>query len=120
MNVSSPVGQSSRLGPLSTANVAGKSATPIKSSAASPEQQKHSTVEQSLHSQAQSGIIIDEQAIAFFEQQQHAKSNNHYSDSLNQDRPSSKNETAVASYQAVDNLAQRESVHQMFGVDLFA
>jgi|GEM_PF-1314239 len=120
MNVSSPVGQSPRFGPLSTANVTGKSSTPIKSSATSPEQQKHSTVEQSLANQAQSGIVIDEKAVALFEQQQHAKLNSNYSGSLNQDQPSSKNETAVASYQAVDNLAQRESVQQMFGVDLFA
>lgn len=119
MNVSSPVGQSLRFGPLSTSNVTGKPTAPVKNSATSPEQQKHSTVEQSLNSQAQSGIVIDDKAIALFQQQQ-AKSTNDYSNALNQDQPSSKNETAVASYQAIDNLAQRESVQQMFGVDLFA
>ncbi len=40
--------------------------------------------------------------------------------SASQDQPSAKNETAVASYQVVGNLAQRESVQQLFGVDVYA
>ncbi|MBL0711455.1 MAG: hypothetical protein JJV99_10645 [Colwellia sp.] len=64
-------------------------------------------------------IIIDEQAIALFEQQKPQIANTHFT-STDQDKPSAQNKMAVASYQAVDNIAQRESVQQLFGVDLFA
>jgi hypothetical protein len=33
---------------------------------------------------------------------------------------SSQNKTAVSSYQQIDNLAQRESVQQLLGIDLYA
>ncbi|WDE13656.1 hypothetical protein [Thalassomonas haliotis] len=36
------------------------------------------------------------------------------------DRPSNQNLSAVAAYQSVNNIAQRDSVQQLFGVDLFA
>lgn len=36
------------------------------------------------------------------------------------DRPSNQNLNAVAAYQSVNNIAQRDSVQQLFGVDLFA
>ncbi|WDE03528.1 hypothetical protein SG34_019320 [Thalassomonas viridans] len=36
------------------------------------------------------------------------------------DRPSSQNLNAVAAYQSVNNIAQRDNVQQLFGVDLFA
>lgn len=36
------------------------------------------------------------------------------------DQPPSKNQTAVATYQAVDNIAQRASVTQSFGINLIA
>lgn len=36
------------------------------------------------------------------------------------DRPSKQNLTAVDSYQSVNNMAKREQVQQMLGVDLFA
>mgnify|MGYP000636146803 CR=1 FL=1 len=52
--------------------------------------------------------------------QKNTQSNNESSSSASQDQPSAKNETAVANYQAVGNLAQRESVQKLFGVDLFA
>ncbi|NQY63520.1 MAG: hypothetical protein HRT38_07245 [Alteromonadaceae bacterium] len=35
------------------------------------------------------------------------------------DQPSQQNKIAVAAYQSVGNLAQRDSIHQIFGVDLF-
>jgi len=72
------------------------------------------------------GIVVDQQAIALFEKNQleanALKSNvsDRAFSSTAQDKPSPKNETAVASYQTVGNLAQRESVQQLFGVDIFA
>lgn len=82
--------------------------------------------EKSLNKQAGNGIVADQQAIALFEKKQleanttkFNSSNNSFS-AADKDKPSPKNETAVASYQAVGNLAQRESVQQLFGVDVFA
>jgi len=82
------------------------------------------------------GIVVDQQAIALFEENQLKKNQfeeNQFEISAaksaasdrafsttDKDKPSLKNETAVASYQAVGNLAQRESVKQLFGVDVFA
>jgi len=72
------------------------------------------------------GVVADEQALALFEKNQleasAAKStvNNHAFIPADKDEPLTKNESAVASYQAVGNLAQRESVQQLFGVDIFA
>lgn len=75
---------------------------------------------------ANQGIIADQQAIALFEKNQFeantAKSplsSNSFA-ATDQDKPSPKNESAVASYQTIGNLAQRESVQQLFGVDVFA
>lgn len=76
--------------------------------------------------QANQRTVADQQAIAQFEKNQleasAAKSteNNSTFSTTDRDQPSPKNETAVASYQAVGNLAQRESVQQLFGVDVFA
>jgi len=36
------------------------------------------------------------------------------------DEPSKQNQSAVAAYETVDNIAQRENVKQFFGVNLFA
>lgn len=36
------------------------------------------------------------------------------------DQPSQQNLSAVAAYQSVDNIAQRENIKQFFGVNLFA
>ena len=36
------------------------------------------------------------------------------------DQPNNQNLNAVATYQSVNNIAQRDSVQQLFGVDLFA
>ena len=123
MNISSSVGQTAKFGQLSTSNVSNKSNPPIKDSVravvAETEQEQPSS------NQATPSIVIDEQAIALFEQSQasfssNTQSNNESSSSASQDQPSAKNETAVANYQAVGNLAQRESVQKLFGVDLFA
>ena len=105
----------------------------IKNSARSAEPVAKVALDQSSNKQAQASIVIDEQAIALYEQSQALQSAQSTSptesskesfsfekSSASQDQPSAKNETAVASYQAVGNLAQRESVQQLFGVDLFA
>lgn len=79
--------------------------------------------EKAVQKQFNQDVIADKQAIALFEKSQlEAKSTlngNAYSPT-DKDKPSPKNETAVASYQTVGNLAQRESVQQLLGVDLFA
>ena len=84
------------------------------------------TQEQAENKQNKSAIIVDEQALEQFEQSQaslltKSKDNFSFEQSFaSQDQPLAKNETAVANYQAVGNLAQRESVQKMFGVDIFA
>jgi len=126
MNISSPVGQ------LSTSRVSANPNAPIKNSMRSVEPVVGSEIEQaqSSNKQATPSIVIDEQAIALFEKNQaeqnqaslatqaQTRNDSYYSE--NQDQPLAKNETAIANYQAVGNLAQRESVQKLFGVDLFA
>lgn len=79
-----------------------------------------------LNKQVNQGVVADQQAIALFEKNQFeanaaksAVSNSTFA-TTDQDKPPPKNESAVASYQAIGNLAQRESVKQLFGVDVFA
>lgn len=82
--------------------------------------------EKSLNKPANQAVLADQQAIAQFEQNQLAVNTTQSSASnesfsrAGRDRPSAQNETAVASYQSVGNLAQRESVQKLFGVDVFA
>jgi hypothetical protein len=121
MNISSSVGQ------LSTSNVGANpnaltknSVRPVEPAVVSETEQ-----EQSSNRQATPSIVIDEQAIAQYQQSQTSfssqeQSNKDSSTSTSQDQLSAKNETAVANYQAVGNLAERESVQKLFGVDLFA
>mgnify|MGYP007087009144 CR=1 FL=1 len=116
-----------------------KPTTPIKNSQRLAEPVVEIEQKQSSNKQAKTNIVIDEQAIALFEKNQAEKNqaeqnqvavstqaqqdNGNSFDkgsSASQDQPSAKNETAVASYQAVGNLAQRESVQQLFGVDIYA
>lgn len=76
-----------------------------------------------LYEQANQSIVVDQQAIALFEKNQFeasAAKPSVSSSAFATDKPSAKNETAVASYQAIGNLAERESVQQLFGVDVFA
>ena len=49
--------------------------------------------------------------------QQNGQSNNYNS---GYDSPSSQNQLAVAAYQSVGAIAQRDDIQQIFGVDLFA
>lgn len=115
-----------------------KPTTPIKHSQRSGESVAETTAEikqvQPSSKQTKASIVVNEQAIALFEknqveqnqafqsaQAQLNKNDFSFNDSsANKDQPSAKNEIAVASYQAVGNLAQRESVQQLFGVDVFA
>ena len=77
-------------------------------------------------------LAVDEKAIAVVEQDFQRRANTSSNsglklsvqsagnESADYDKPSSHNQGAVAAYQSVGNLAQRESVQQIFGVDLFA
>lgn len=123
MQISSSVGQSTPYGPLSTSQLNNKPNTDSKHSVRSAASEVEQ--EQSSKKQTQSNLVIDAQAIELYEQNQTSQlaQKQAYKEnfsSASQDLPSAKNETAVASYQAVGNLAQRESVQQLFGVDLFA
>lgn len=77
-------------------------------------------------------LDFDEQAISLIERdqlaqfdsrnagqsnQQNGQSNNYNS---GYDSPSSQNQLAVAAYQSVGAIAQRDDIQQIFGVDLFA
>jgi|LLEM01.1.fsa_nt_gi hypothetical protein len=121
MNISSTNNASSTFGKISTANTSNTPNTPIKAPVRTDDPNK--TQEQSPKSTAT--IVIDEQAITLFKEKQtsqlaYSRSNNaNYSD-VGQDQPTVKNETAVAQYQAIDNLSERESVQKLFGVDLLA
>lgn len=124
MNIPNSVGPTSAYGKLSTANISDKLNTPIKESVHSADTNKVEQ-EQSSNKQTTPNFVIDEQAIALFKESQTAQSslaqkNDDEHSFTNQDQFSSKNETAVASYQSVSNLAKRESVQKIFGVDLFA
>jgi hypothetical protein len=75
---------------------------------------------------------IDPQAIALIEQEQQSQqsqtnqtfgSSNQSSQNANStayDQPPSQNKSAVAAYQSVNSISQRENIQQVFGVDLFA
>lgn len=122
MNIPNSVGSTSAYGKLSTANISHKQNTSINESRDSTDPSK---VEQetSSNKQATPNFVIDEQAIALFKENQTlqpslTQKNDDKHSFANQ--VSSNNETAVASYQSVNNLAQRESVQKIFGVDLFA
>ncbi len=123
MNISSTSSQNSLFGLNNQTNTSRKPLVrSVEPDVSKAEQEK------SLNKQADKGVVVDQQAIALFEKSQFeidaAKSSfNNNSSSTNfsaKDKPSPKNETAVASYQTVGNLAQRESVQQLFGVDVFA
>jgi len=126
MNISSSVGQTAPFGQLSTTNNSNKPGTPSKDSVRSVDAVVEAEKEQkqSSNSYTAPSIVLDEQAIALFEQSRPTSSPEQFSQDSSslagQDQPSVKNESAVANYQAVGNLAQRESVQKMFGVDLFA
>lgn len=72
---------------------------------------------------------VDEQTLALIEQEQLQPFNNNDNQSQNNrsnqynseyDATSSRNNTALAAYQSVDTIAQRDNIQQIFGIDLFA
>ena len=74
-------------------------------------------------------LDIDEQSIALIEREQlpasnvnsNRQTNNQQSNnSSGYDAPPSQNQLAVAAYQSVGSIAQRDNIEQIFGVDLFA
>lgn len=124
MNISNSIGPASTFGQLSTNKVSNNPNTPIKESAHSADANKLKK-EQSSNTQAPSNIVIDEQAIALFKENQATQpsltqQNNEQTSFAQQSKAAPNNETAVASYNSVNNLAQRESIQKLFGVDLFA
>tara|TARA_B110000467_G_C18080807_1_gene346528 strand:+ start:240 stop:635 length:396 start_codon:yes stop_codon:yes gene_type:complete len=92
---------------------------------------KASKPEQNLNNQKESNqnVELNEAAIAFLEskqaqgdlvQQADEFSVNSSDEEFAKETISSQNQTAVSSYQAIGNLAQRESVQQLLGIDLYA
>jgi hypothetical protein len=74
-------------------------------------------------------LDIDEQAMAILERQplppydsRNSSQQTYQQTSTHSgyDTPSSQNKLAVAAYQSVDAIAQRDSIQKIFGVDLFA
>lgn len=79
-------------------------------------------------------LDIDPDVIALVEQNQQSDQNQQLSVESNvqqqaqsrqssqagYDQPSQQNITAVSAYQSVDGIAQRDSIQQAFGVDLYA
>jgi hypothetical protein len=122
MNISSANSATAMLGRLSSASTRSQSSTPINESVRSLDVNK-------AQGQPSKGvtpeIVIDEQAIEQFKENQtsplaFSQSNNAKFSPADQDQPSAKNEIAVAHYQAIGNLSERESVQKLFGVDLLA
>jgi hypothetical protein len=79
------------------------------------QQEKTQSQEQNKQSQKSNRFDVDLSALALVEQTASSSSKG-----AGYDQPSSQNRTAVSAYEQVDNLAQRENVQQLFGVDLFA
>jgi len=85
---------------------------------------------QAQQKQAQQGFELDAQTLSFLEnnqepsqlvrQQDTGTDSNQSNKFTAKDQISSQNQTAVSSYQNINNLAQRESVQQLLGIDLYA
>ena len=121
MNISSTSSQNSIFGLANQPN------KPIRASVRSVDPVTSKSEQEKLANKHTNQVIIaDQQAVELFEKNQlqanatKLNSSNGSFSAIDKDKPSPKNETAVASYQAVGNLAQRESVQQLFGVDVFA
>jgi hypothetical protein len=79
---------------------------------------------------AKQRLDIDEKALALVEREQlqpfdngnasNQGSSQRQFNSSSYDNPSQQNQSAVATYQSVGAIAQRDSIQQVFGVDLFA
>ncbi|TWX54549.1 hypothetical protein [Colwellia hornerae] len=53
-----------------------------------------------------------------FSSQSNQQTANKSGSQANYDSPSKQNQTAIAAYSSVDNIAQRENIQQVFGIDL--
>ena len=97
--------------------------------------QKQAQQNEATQSQQKQSFELDEATLAFLqnnqeqnnqEQSQLVQKNESTADFsgsnefIAKDNVSSQNQTAVSSYQKIDNLAQRESVQQLLGIDLYA
>ncbi len=120
--------------PQSALNIGGDNLTQVNDQrdrlVVQPEQEKarqNSSQKNSQNNQAER-LDVDPSAIALVEknQQLNAVSNvqqqgqSTYSKSADYDQPSQQNKTAVSTYQSVGGIAQRDSIQQAFGVDLYA
>ncbi len=95
--------------------------------------------EQELKSNQVNRFDVDEKSLALVEEAQQrtaeaGQSNSQLSSQTNNqskqssksntqtayDSPSQQNKSAIAAYSSVDNIAQRENIQQVFGVDLLA
>ncbi|ARD45627.1 hypothetical protein [Colwellia sp. PAMC 21821] len=130
-----------------TANLASQAALALGNSNSVPAQEQRTRAlaretlsnEESQTQKSQADIDsrqrldIDDQAIALIEREQlsqfESRNNSQrssqqggQSNSYNSgyDSPSNQNQSAVAAYQSVDAIAQRDNIQQIFGVDLFA
>ncbi len=91
------------------------------------QQEQKKTQQDSSPKNQQNRLDIDPQAIALVEQnlklneeQNTPQRSSRQSIQPDYDQPSQQNKTAVLAYQSVDNIDQRDSVKQAFGVDLYA
>lgn len=123
MNISSTNNVTATLGRLSNANSTTKPVVPVDTS---EQTLVVNNVQEGLSDKpSPRGFVINEQAIVKFKENQLSQrdtsqfSNNQYA-TTSPDQPSSKNLTAITQYQAINNLAERESVQKIFGVDLLA
>lgn len=84
--------------------------------------QEQNATNSAANKEQQSRFDVNQQALALVEQQQQSPKQNSGSNKQNTtyDQPSNQNQTAVAAYQAVDNITQRENIQQSFGIDLIA
>ena len=94
-------------------------------SAAVIEQRQQTQISQQVDNAVQvnqrSRFDVDQQTLTVLDQQQQKTLGQQASNQQqvpSYDQPSNKNQTAVAAYQAVDNITQRASIEQSFGIDL--
>ena len=119
-----------------SSNIAGSANLPVRSIRSVPAQEQRAQAVTREENQAQKSqadanaqqrFDVDEQAIALIEQEQlqpfsnrNQQPQNSNANNSRYDAPSSQNQSAVAAYQSVDSIAQRDNIQQVFGVDLFA
>lgn len=86
---------------------------------------KASTQEQRLDAEPQALALVEQEYLSQQENENasvlvEGDTQQASNSSTSYDNPSEQNQTAVSTYQSVDNLAKQESIQQLFGVDLYA